>query len=112
LEVSFLTTSLCSAASCEASLAENRTATFLNRTGLERNLTLCTTLGTHCIVHLAGSGCALVFASGAAVLAALWSAQVLARVEFLLTVGEREFGAAIAACKLLISHNREKKESK
>lgn len=94
----------------EAVLAQDRLATFLNRTGLERNLALCTTLGTHCIVHLAIRPVGL--AVRTASLATLWSAQVLACVEFLLTIGERECCAAVATGDRLISHRDKKKESK
>jgi hypothetical protein len=86
----------------ETSFAEDRLAALLNGARLEGHLALRATLGTHCIVHLAGS--AVCLARGAASLAALGSAEVLAGVEFLLTIGERECSAAIAASKLLISH--------
>ena len=99
------------AASCEACAAENRTATLLNGTGLERNLARLSALRTDGVVHLAGR-IALVLASDAAVLAALWGAQVLRRIKFLFTIGEGECCTAIAARKLLISHNRRKKENK
>lgn len=85
------------AASGKASLAEHRAATLLNGARLERNLASSTALSTHCIVHLAWSGCALSLALVAAVLAALWSAQALACIEFLFTRGEREGLTAIAA---------------
>ena len=100
------------AACHKASFAQDRFATLLNGARLERNLARCTTLGAYGVVHLAGSGCALVLAGCAAILAALWSAQVLAGIKFLFTVGERELLTAIAACKLLISHKIKKKESK
>lgn len=62
-------------------------------------------------MHLARSACALVFAVCAAILTALWSAEVFARVELLFTIGEGECGAAVAAGDRLISHTRRKKES-
>lgn len=96
------------AASCEASLAENRAATLLNGTGLERNLAGSAALCADCVMHLARSACTLVLAISTASLAALWSAQVLAGVEFLLTISEGEGSAAVAAGDLLISHTREK----
>ncbi len=69
---------------------------------LRWHLALRTTLGTHCIVHL--SCTAIVLASLTAVLAALWSAEVLGGVKLLFTVSERKYVTAIAAGKLLISH--------
>lgn len=79
----------------ETVLAENRAAAFLYGAGLERNLARCAALGTDCVMQFTRSTIGL--AGVAAVLAALWSAQVLAGVKLLLTVGEREYGAAIAA---------------
>jgi hypothetical protein len=105
-----LSTSLC-AASHEASLAEHRSATLLNGTGLERNLALRSALGTNGLVHFAGGVGAIVLASVAAALAALGGGQVLTCVELLFTIREGEYGAAVAAGDLLISHKRKKEEN-
>lgn len=94
----------------ETSLAEDWLSAFLNRTWFERHLAGAATLGAHCIVHFAR--CAtIVFASGAASLTTLGSAQVLAGVKFLFTVGERKYLSAIAARELLISHSRKKERN-
>lgn len=97
------------AASHEASLAENRAATLLYRTGLERNFALRAALGTNGLVHFARSVCALILAIIAARLAALGGGQVLTVVELLFTIREGEYGAAIAAGDLLISHIRKER---
>jgi hypothetical protein len=102
-----LNTSL--AAAChEAVLTKNWAATLLYRTGLERHFALLSTLGTNGLVHFARSALTLVLASIAAVLAALGGGQVLTCVELLFTIREGEYGAAVAAGDLLISHNRKK----
>ncbi len=85
-----------SALGIEAGLAENRAATLLDGTGLERNLAGCAALRASRVVHLAVLQ-TLALAGVAAILAALGSAQVLARVELLFTIGERKLLTAIAA---------------
>ena len=92
----------------EAGLAQDRATAFLDRARLERNLALCTAFCAGRIVHLT-IGKALLLAVSAAILTALGSAEVLARVESLFTLGERECLAAIAAGDLLISHKERKK---
>lgn len=76
------------ALSHEAGLAEDWLSAFLDWAWLERHLARCTTLGTNGIVHFTSAMICL--ASGTASLAALWSAQVLAGVEFLFTISERK----------------------
>jgi hypothetical protein len=80
----------------EAGLAEDRTATLLYRTGLERNLAGGAALRACRVVHLAVLH-TLALAGVATVLAALWGAQVLRRIELLFTIGERKLLTAIAA---------------
>lgn len=80
----------------EAGLAQDRTTTFLNRTGLERNLALRAALATNGIVHLAVLH-ALALARIAAILATLGSAQVLAGVKLLFSFGKGEGLPAVAA---------------
>lgn len=88
---------LCShALGVEACLTKDRLATLFDWARLERDLALVATLSAGCVEHLTLTH-ALVLALIAAILAALWSAQVLARVEFLLTIGEHERCTAIAA---------------
>jgi hypothetical protein len=70
----------------------------------------CAALAANGVVHLAVL-CPLVLARVAAILAPLGCGKLLAGVELLLTVGEHEVLAAIAAGDRLISHKREKKES-
>jgi hypothetical protein len=75
------------ALSHETGLAQNWLSAFLDWTRLERHLASGAALGTHCIVHFAYAS-AICLASRTASLATLWSAQVLAGVKFLFTVGE------------------------
>ncbi|OGJ56498.1 hypothetical protein A2706_04745 [Candidatus Peribacteria bacterium RIFCSPHIGHO2_01_FULL_51_35] len=96
--------SLCSVALChEALFAEHGLASLLDWARLEGDLALSTTFCTCGIVHFSCRE-AFLLASRTAILATLGSAEVLAGVEFLFTIGERERSAAIATCKLLISH--------
>ena len=92
----------------ETGLVEHRLATLFDRPGLEGHLAGGATLGADGIMHLAVR--AIVLASGSAVLAALWGAQVLGCIKLLFTIGERKCLAAIAAYELLVSHKRKKKE--
>ena len=80
----------------ETLLAENRLATLLYGARLERYLALVATLCAHGIEHLAVAK-TLGLACVAAILATLWGADVLARVKFLFTLGERKVLTAIAA---------------
>ncbi len=97
------------AACHETVLTKNWAATLLYRTGLERHFALLSALGTNGLVHLAWCAGAIVLASVAAVLAALGGGQVLTCVELLFTIREGEYGAAVAAGDLLISHKKRKK---
>lgn len=90
-----LPTALCG----EALLAENR---FIPH-GLEGYLALGAALRTDGIVEFARTT-RLGPASLSAGLAALRSAQVLLRIEFLFTIGEGERCTAIAARKFLVCH--------
>ena len=91
------------ALSHETVLTKDGLASFLDWARFEGNLALSATFCTCSVVHFTGRE-AFLLASRTAILAALGSAQVLCGVEFLLTIGERERSAAIATCKLLISH--------
>jgi hypothetical protein len=82
--------------SLEAVQAENWAATLLDWARLEWNFALSSAVSAHRLVHFAGLH-ALVLALVAAILATLWSAEVLARVEFLFAFRESEFHTAIAA---------------
>ena len=93
----------------EAVLAENRAATLLNGTGLERNLAGCSALGANGLVHFTRCRLAIVLASVAAALTALGSGQVLTCVELLFAFREGEYGTAVAAGDLLISHKEKKR---
>ncbi len=99
----------CTAFRGKALFAEDRLATLLDGAGLERDLALVATLGAGGVVHLTIAE-ALGLARGAAVLAALGSAEVLGGVELLFAVRERECLSAIAARKLLISHKNERRK--
>lgn len=96
---------------CETGSTEHGLPTFLDAARLEGNLARCSALGADGIVHLTIAEF-LRFARRTAVLATLGSAQVLALIEFLFTAGEHEGPAAVAAGKLLISHNLRKKGNK
>lgn len=93
----------------EAVETENRATTLGFGAGLERNLAICTALGAGGGEHLPSLH-ALVLSLVAAVLAALRSGEAALSVESLLALREGETGAAVAACKLLISHTDKKKE--
>lgn len=86
----------------EALLAEDRSATLLNGTGLERNLAGGSALAADRLVHLA-CGETILLALSPALLAPLWSGEVAGSVELLFTGGEREGAAAVAARQLLIT---------
>ena len=96
--------SLCVALRREALLTKDRFATLFRRTRLKGDLALRTALRTHCIMHLAVL--AVTFALVAASLTALWSAQVLCRVELLLTICKDERGVTVSASDILISHEK------
>ena len=98
-EVRDVPRNLCHAASAfgvETRLAETRAATFLDCARLEGDLALCTALATDSVMHLTVLR-TLVLALSAAVLAPLRCGELLARVEFLFTFGERKGLSAIAA---------------
>ncbi len=95
----------------EAVEAQHRSSAFGLGAWLERNLARCAALGTRSGEHLA-RGVALLFALVATVLAALRSGEAALGVEGLLTLGEREWLAAIAAGDRLISHKKKEKKDK
>jgi hypothetical protein len=88
----------------KASLTEHRSATFLNRTGLERNLALRAALDTNGMVHLALRVGAFLCVNGSARVASSRCAQVLGRIEFLFASREVKWFAATVADKTEIEH--------
>ena len=77
----------------EASVAVNRTV-FLR---LERNLSVSTALSADGVKHLAGSALSVLLGLTALAAAAGLVLKALFGIEFLLTGGEHELGAAIFA---------------
>ena len=94
----------------EAVAAQYGLATFFHWTWLEGDLALSSALGADSIVHFALTH-ALGLSSGAAFFAALRCTKIFGVVELLFAFCEDECGAAIAACDLLISHKKDKKEN-